>query len=363
MVRNYIERENTHTHPHPHTPEAFERLRLPLFKRHQLQLWVSALMSYPPLLTTGTPTTSGAGLAMRDSISTMPSGEVLAGLRTLEQDQIPITLTTPVHSLLADFPQSRRAVAVGPVSPPIPYKLAEKIWQGEYIDLQELLPSRLGAPSTTVLDALLKSEKVVAKKNIASIEDWVVCFNTYTSVVALKKPERVRDLLAYCSTIVKASGDFIGSPWLDYDIQFRQQAATQPDAEWAKIDASIWTVQFSRATPEPQYTAGGTEKKGQSYDRFPRQRYSPYPTPQNRICFRWNAAGGCRLVVCRFAHICSSCRDASHGALECPQNRGNRSGQVYRPQGGPPGAEYNTPPFRPPPGDYNLPFRPPPGRR
>jgi hypothetical protein len=133
--------------------------------------------------------------------------------------------------------------------------LAERIWLGEYIDLQELLPARLGAPTTTVLEALLKPDKAT-KKGITSIEDWVVCFNTYVSVVALRNPERVRDMLAYSSTIVKASKGYVGSPWLEYDVQFRQQMATQPDTEWAKIDASIWTVQIAQAMAKP---AGAAE--------------------------------------------------------------------------------------------------------
>ena len=94
-------------------------------------------------------------------------------------------------------------VAAGPVSPPIPSKLAENIWRGEYIKLDELLPACLGAPAPTVLDVLLHG-----KKNISTIEDWVLSFNTFISVIAMRTPEQVRDLLAYSSTIVKASQDF-----------------------------------------------------------------------------------------------------------------------------------------------------------
>jgi hypothetical protein len=89
---------------------------------------------------------------------------------------------------------------------------------GRWIGLEGGGLARLGVPATTVLEVLLKPDKVAAKKGITSIEDWVVCFNTYVSVVALRNPQRVRDTLAYLSTIVKASKGYVGSPWLEYDV-------------------------------------------------------------------------------------------------------------------------------------------------
>lgn len=53
------------------------------------------------------------------------------------------------------------------------------------------------------------------KKTITSIQEWILCFNTFISIVAIRQ---VRDLLAYSSTIVKVSQDFEGTPWLEYDL-------------------------------------------------------------------------------------------------------------------------------------------------
>jgi hypothetical protein len=199
-------------------------------------------------------------------------------------------------------------------------KLAEKIWRGEYIELDELLPARLGAPGPTVLDVLLHSDKAKPKKNISTIEDWVLSFNTFISVVAMRTPEQVRDLLAYSSTIVKASQDFQGSPWLEYDVHFRKQIAT---AQWATLDASLWTMYFARASPKPATTtsakfgASGTSNEHKS----DKPRYTPYTS--TRVCFRWNSRVGCHLVNCKYLHCCIRCRDSSHIALDCPQQRSN----------------------------------------
>ena len=101
------------------------------------------------------------------------------------------SLETALISLLKT-PQTKVAISVDPVSPLIPAKLAEKIWRREYIELQELLPARLGAPGPTVLDALLQSDKVKQKKTITTIQDWAVCFNAFISVVAIRDPSQAR---------------------------------------------------------------------------------------------------------------------------------------------------------------------------
>ena len=213
---------------------------------------------------------------------------------------------------------------------------------------------RLGAPGPTVLDVLLQGEKAKAKKNITTIEEWVLAFNNLISVVAMRPTGQVRDLLAYSSTIVKASQDFQGSPWLEYDIHFRKQIATRASPQWATIDAALWAMYFARATPKSSImtvaSAGrpGNDQKAATQEgrqqNPTRYRYNPYvPT---RVCFRWNSRNGCQLVDCKFQHCCVRCRDTSHTALGCPQRK----------------------PYPPPPRPQEQPsqetnFRLPPGRR
>ena len=217
-----------------------------------------------------------------------------------------------------------------------------RAWQGEYVELQDLLPARLGAPIPTVFDALTNVEKVKHKKSIESIEtiaDWALCFNTYTSLMAIQKPERVHDMLAYSSIILKASQEYTGNPWLEYDVAFRRQAASKPDTDWAQVDASLWTTIFSKATPKSyrDHPVGSrSEKQGGT-----RSRSSPYPSHGVRICFKWNSQKGCDLVNCRFLHVCSRCQDPDHVAFQCPKVR--PPGQKILPQG-----SDRTQNFRPP---------------
>ena len=52
------------------------------------------------------------------------------------------------------------------------------------------------------------------EKQITTIEQWVVCFSAYMSVMAIQTPGRIRDLLAYEALILKAAHDYEGTPWL-----------------------------------------------------------------------------------------------------------------------------------------------------
>ena len=75
---------------------------------------------------------------------------------------------------------------MGHTSPPVPAKLAAKIWRGEFVDLNTLLPHRLGAPQPTLADAIQGRNKDA--KQISTIEQLVICFNAYISVLALQCP-------------------------------------------------------------------------------------------------------------------------------------------------------------------------------
>lgn len=52
-----------------------------------------------------------------------------------------------------------------------------------------------------------------------------MCFNKYTAIMTERYPDRIKDLLAYSSLIVKASKEFKGAHWLEYNTRFRKQAA------------------------------------------------------------------------------------------------------------------------------------------
>ena len=164
-----------------------------------------------------------------------------------------VSPSTPLVSLIQPTGgSSTEAIAVGPSSPPIPIKMAQKIWRNEFIELHDLLPARLGIPEPTLLDVLTKPDSVKPRKEISTIQQWALCFNTYMAVLTRRQPERIRDLLAYSSIIIKASEEYDDAPWLQYDMRFRRLAATEPSRSWAVIDACCGQRALHQRRPSPE---------------------------------------------------------------------------------------------------------------
>ncbi len=141
---------------------------------------------------------------------------------------------------------------------------------------------------------------------VRSIEQWVVCFNTYVSLIALQQPARVPDLLEYTSVIIKASQKFKGLAWLLYDSHFRCMTAATRCNKWAEVDTSLWTLHFGSAKPkqvckdcfEPGHlycdmeSTAEADTPGKNPKERPLRRQTPYNLP---VCLRWNRPWGCRM--------------------------------------------------------------------
>lgn len=201
--------------------------------------------------------------------------------------------------------------------PPIPAKIADG------------LPARLGAPEPTLQD-LVYGERKREKKGIATIQEWVGCFNTYIAVVLIKEPTRAKDLLAYSSMIAKASSEYEKEAWLGYDRLFRQQAAAEPAMfpNWGEINPSIWTQHFSMVTARIGCGDCGSKEHRKcqaSTSAYQSKRSESRPHPYSApACKRWNyGAAGCNIDRCNFRHVCEKCL-GGHQAKQCTKEATER---------------------------------------
>ena len=115
---------------------------------------------------------------------------------------------------------------IGAGLPPVPVKLVSKIEAGEYVDMTELLPDRLGICKSTSTDDSFKGSRR-KKKALSGILEWVQCFGIYMAVVFQRESHRIQDLLG--TLIIEASLEYQGDGWIGYDQKFRQRAATNPN--------------------------------------------------------------------------------------------------------------------------------------
>ena len=116
----------------------------------------------------------------------------------------------------------------------MPAKLVDKIVRGE---LAELLRSNLEAQHRGVgqEQTASSSQPKQGRREIPDLLSWVQCFGTYLAVIASKHPERVRELLAYQTLIVREARRCGGKGWLTYDWYFRQQVVGNPAADWSPV--------------------------------------------------------------------------------------------------------------------------------
>ena len=77
-------------------------------------------------------------------------------------------------------PHQSQSISAGAAIPPIPPGLVEKIESGAYVEMGDLIPSRLGLEET----AKSKLKHPVA----TNINEWLQAFTVYVSVIGKKQP-------------------------------------------------------------------------------------------------------------------------------------------------------------------------------
>ena len=128
--------------------------------------------------------------------------------------------------------------------PPVPAKLIAKIHRLEYKDMAELLRDNVEADWRRGVQEETSNVSKAPRRDIPDILSWIQCFGIYISVMASKFPDRVPNMVAYQTTLVREAHQCGGGSWLAYDTEFRQQAAADPLCDWSKLNSSLYPVTF-----------------------------------------------------------------------------------------------------------------------
>ena len=237
--------------------------------------------------------------------------------------------------------------------PPVPPRIKEKIISGEFIDLATLLPKAmfLGSEPETSKSLMvhltptgndLSVRPQPSSKKISSFVSWMEAWNIYLAIIINHSPARAPQLVAYQRIITSASIHYPLSAWLNYDVQFRTLAASDPLIRWDIRHTDLW-LQCVTTTPPPairwpcpqcgatnhypencpfrrHITPAATNRQGphtsslfssgQQHLTGGQFNYRP-PT-----CHAFNRSI-CRRANCTFAHHCDLC-GANHSARYCP---------------------------------------------
>lgn len=114
----------------------------------------------------------------------------------------------------------------------LPKKLVTKILANDYIDFAELPPARgKSRPVPHALEGQVivvqAADLIETRKIIPDLATWVQCFSLYVAVLATHSSQRVPELMAYQTTITKAS---LSGPhgWSMTKTLGKRQLETQP---------------------------------------------------------------------------------------------------------------------------------------
>ena len=70
------------------------------------------------------------------------------------------------------------------------------------------------------------------QNKIISFSSWMEAWNIYLAVCIDYMPSRASSLVAYQCIITSASIQYLLESWLNYDVQFRTLAASDPSLRW-----------------------------------------------------------------------------------------------------------------------------------
>lgn len=82
------------------------------------------------------------------------------------------------------------------------------------------------------------------RREVPDLLSWVQWFGTYMAIVTstCKYPERMRQLLAYQTLIVREAQRCRGKGWLAYNSYFHQQVMGDEKADWSRFNQSLYAV-------------------------------------------------------------------------------------------------------------------------
>ena len=244
-------------------------------------------------------------------------------------------------SALSSLGKPSTDISLGRGIPPLSKKLVEKIFSWEYVDFTELPPARgLSKPHHTPGPNILlvqTAESIQGQKKIMpDLHTWMQCFSIYVSVLAIKFPQHVPELLAYSREIMRASRQLKWPSWVIYDTSYRRHMAEIGQRDWSKVDPSIYARCFTGWARSSSWCMLCVTLDHDTADcpfalfQDRRSRRSvPYPPsssagrvlPKSRstpICIKYNKYNGdCRHgESCKFRHECSQCQ-GPHPRSQC----------------------------------------------
>nr|XP_034335302.1 uncharacterized protein LOC117692196 isoform X1 [Crassostrea gigas]XP_034335303.1 uncharacterized protein LOC117692196 isoform X1 [Crassostrea gigas]XP_034335304.1 uncharacterized protein LOC117692196 isoform X1 [Crassostrea gigas] len=188
-----------------------------------------------------------------------------------------------------------------PLGASVSSKLKLKIWNNEFVDLKNLLPTSGDEPLSIVVQAgKIELQQAASHKTPITIHQWTDAFLVFSTIYLQKFPHEACNLLKYMFTIReihKLHGD---QPWRMYDESFRKIRETSL-LPWERVVTELRLKVASMGLKSPtQFQAYNGKRQ-------------PFRAKQ---CYNYNNGQKCHSLPCRFAHTCQAC-SGPHPRFKC----------------------------------------------
>ena len=217
--------------------------------------------------------------------------------------------------------------------------LKAKIEQGEYVDLEKLIPkkkfkhntedSRLEWVTRDGMTFLAPAQDRECQIN--SIRCWEQAFRVYAAIYCNANPTRSGEIWQYIHTINSAATSYQWDNVQYYDTVFRQTISEKPGRRWSKTFVQLW--QLALRDPIQKNTGNNQiNRPFQTNDQGPSSARGRQKNWRDYCCWKFNKTGKCNKDNCQFDKRCSYCGMwNSHGANSC---RKKQAGEKDTPPSG-----------------------------
>ena len=110
---------------------------------------------------------------------------------------------------------------------PIPQKIVRKFLTLEFVEMRLLLFKSWISDLDSSSHCCHSKHENKKQSQVTNIFTWLKCYGAMVGILASRYPQKVAELMAYQSTIIKCHTDFEGVAWVTYDRAYHRQAAVR----------------------------------------------------------------------------------------------------------------------------------------
>ena len=197
--------------------------------------------------------------------------------------------------------------------------LKERIEQGQFVDLEKLLPKNRYQTMTEEQKMQLVTKNgatywvpVTSDQKIGGVQRWEQAFRIYAAIYSKANPQRSAEIWQYIHVKNSAAASYAWENVAYYDFTFRQLMAEKPHQSWAKTYTQLWNLAMCTPLNPQVKSQGGGQQSGSSTTRA---------DWRDRCCWQYNWGNKCKKWNCNYDHHCNYCGSYNHGRYNCPRRK------------------------------------------